>query len=363
MIKFLDMKPMHKNLKTEILSNIEKVYDSNYFILGEMVHEFEKNFSRYCETEFCIGVGNGLDSLELILRAYDVGVGDEVIIPANTYIATALAVSNVGATPILVEPDCNTYNIDSNLIEDKITNKTKAIIAVHLYGQPADMDPIKKITRKYNLKLIEDNAQAQGAFYKNKRTGSLGDAAGISFYPGKNIGSLGDAGAITTNDRDVSEKVRVLRNYGSEKKYYNKCKGKNSRLDEMQASVLNIKLKYLDKFNDYRSDVARYYLEGIDNSKIILPKVLDDTKPSWHQFVIRTKHRDKLRDYLYQKNIETMIHYPIPIHKQKAYSEFSNLTGILKVSELISEEVLSLPIYPYLNKQDIDVIIDAINKY
>lgn len=363
MIKFLDMKPMHEDLRVEILSNIETVYDSNFYILGDMVAEFEKKFSRYCEVNFCIGVANGLESLELILKAYNIGYGDEVIIPSNTYIATALAISSVGGVPILVEPDIDTYNINPRLIEDKITNKTKAIIVVHLYGQPADMDTIKKIADKYKLKVIEDNAQAQGALYKGRKTGSLGDAAGVSFYPSKNIGALGDAGAITTNDKQLFEAIRNLRNYGSDRKYYNECKGTNSRLDELQASILNVKLKYLDKFNEERNTIANYYLSGIKNPKIKLPKVLNNSKSSWHQFVIRTKNRDELKSYLYENNIETMVHYPIPIHRQKAYLEFSHLIGKLKKTESISQEILSLPIYPYLSERDIEIIIDAINKY
>lgn len=363
MIKFLDMKPMHDKLKEEIMSGIEKVYDSNWFILGNEVESFEKNFSEYCGVKYCIGVGNGLQALELILRGYDIGENDEVIVPSNTYIATALAVNSVGAEPIFVEPDECTFNINANEIEKKITKKTKAIIAVHLYGQPADMDAINDIAKKFNLKVIEDNAQAQGAMYKIKKTGNLGHAAGISFYPGKNIGALGDAGAITTNDKTLFEKIKVLRNYGSEKKYFNKYKGMNSRLDEIQAAVLNIKLKYLDEFNLERKKIAKTYLKNINNNKIILPKISNDVEPVWHQFIIRTKCREELQRYLSKCGIQTMIHYPVPIHMQEAYKEKGYLKGSLKISEILAQEILSLPIYPYMNEKDIENIIYAINEF
>ncbi len=362
MIKFLDMNPMHDKIKKEILKSIEKVYDSNWYILGEEVEKFEEEFAKYCSTKYCIGVGNGLDALHLILRGYNIGKGDEVIIPANTYIATALAVSYAGATPILVEVNEKTYNIDYSLIEKAITNKTKAIIVVHLYGQPCDMDNINKIAKKYNLKVIEDNAQAQGALYKGKKTGSLSDAAGISFYPGKNLGALGDAGCITTNDKILADKVRSLRNYGSSKKYYNDYKGFNSRLDEIQAGILRVKLKYLDEWNQERKDIAKIYMENID-SEIILPYVLEDTSPVWHQFVIRSQKRDELQEYLKQNGIDTMIHYPVPIFKQKAYSEMKFLEKDFNITSDICDTILSLPIYPYIDKEDIKYICNVINKF
>ncbi len=362
MIKFLDMNPMHDKIKKEILKSIEKVYDSNWYILGEEVEKFEEEFAKYCSTKYCIGVGNGLDALHLILRGYNIGKGDEVIIPANTYIATALAVSYAGATPILVEVNEKTYNIDYSLIEKAITNKTKAIIVVHLYGQPCDMDNINKIAKKYNLKVIEDNAQAQGALYKGKKTGSLFDAAGISFYPGKNLGALGDAGCITTNDKILADKIRSLRNYGSSKKYYNDYKGFNSRLDEMQAGILRVKLKYLDEWNQERKDIAKIYMENID-SEIILPYVLEDTSPVWHQFVIRSQKRDELQEYLKQNSIDTMIHYPVPIFKQKAYSEMKFLEKDFNITSDICDTILSLPIYPYIDKEDIKYICNVINKF
>lgn len=363
MVKFLDMRPMHDKIKNEIMQAIERVYDSNWYILGKEVEKFEEEFATYCGTKYCIGVGNGLEALHLILRGYGIGEGDEVIVPSNTYIATALAVSYAGATPIFVEPDNRTYNIDPTLIESAITDKTKAIMAVHLYGQPCDMDSINEIARKHNLKVIEDNAQSQGATYKGKKTGSLGDAAGISFYPGKNLGALGDAGAITTNDEDLANKIRTLRNYGSNKKYFNEYKGFNSRLDEMQAAVLRVKLRYLDEWNAYRKEVASNYLNKINNKNIILPYVHKDINPVWHQFIIRTNNREDLQKYLEEQGISTMIHYPVPIHKQEAYKEYSDMIGRLPIAESIADEILSLPIYPEMSKFDIDKVIESINRY
>lgn len=363
MIKFLDMNPMHNTIKDEVMNAIEKVYDSSWYILGNEVKSFEDEFAKYCGSNFCIGVGNGLEALHLILKGYDIGEGDEVIIPSNTYIATALAVSYVGAKPILVEPDEKTFNINPELIENAINKKTKAIIAVNLYGQPSNIDKIVEIARKYDLKVIEDNAQAQGATYNGIKTGNLADAAGISFYPGKNIGALGDGGAITTNDEKLAIKVKVLRNYGSNKKYYNEYKGFNSRLDEMQAAILRVKLRHLDKWNNYRREVAKYYFENINNDKVVLPQVLNNTEPVWHQFIIRCKERDKLQRYLYSNEIETMIHYPIPIHMQNAYKEYSYLIGKLPIAERLSNEVLSLPIYPYIDYKDVAYIVNKIEKF
>jgi dTDP-4-amino-4,6-dideoxygalactose transaminase len=362
-MKFFDMKPMHDKIKNETMKAIERVYDSNWYIMGNEVEAFEKEFAEYCGTKYCIGVGNGLDALHLILRGYGIGEGDEVIVPANTYIATALAVSYAGATPVFVEPDERTYNINPNLIEQAITDNTKAIMGVHLYGQPCDMDPINEIGKKYNLKVIEDNAQAQGATYKGRKTGSLGDSAGISFYPGKNLGALGDGGAITTDDKDLADKVRTLRNYGSNKKYYNEYKGYNSRLDEIQAAILRVKLRNLDEWNEYRREVADIYLKSINNEKIILPYVPEYVTPVWHQFVIRNKTRDTLQKYLEYNNFQTMIHYPIPPYRQKAYEEFYYLYNALNIADVISNEALSLPIYPYINKNDVKDITNLINNY
>jgi len=362
-IPFMNMEFMHKPIKSEVMSAIERVYDSNWFIMGKELEDFEKEMAEFCNTKYCIGVGNGLDALYLILRAYNIKEGDEVIIPSNTYIATALAVSMVGATPILVEPKERMYNIDSSLIESAITNKTRAIIAVHLYGQPADMDSIMEVAERHHLKVIEDNAQAQGALYKGRKTGSLGHAAGISFYPGKNIGALGDGGAVVTNDIQLAEKIRTLRNYGSEIKYENKEKGVNSRLDEMQAAILRVKLRYLDSWNSDRNKIADYYLKNITNKNIILPEIYEDVKHVWHQFVIRTKQREVLQKYLKDFGIGTMIHYPIPIHKQQAYLELKHLCGELSISEGISQQVLSLPMYPGLNEEDLKYIVEKINDF
>ncbi|MGL4772655.1 MAG: DegT/DnrJ/EryC1/StrS family aminotransferase [Clostridium sp.] len=362
-IKFLDMELMHASIKEDVLDAIERVYDSNWFILGKEVEGFEKEYASYCGCKHCIGVGNGLDALTLILKAYDIGSGDEVIIPANTYIATALAVSNVQATPIFVEPNESTYNIDPNLIENAITEKTKAIMVVHLYGQAANMTEIKNIANKYSLKLIEDNAQSQGSNFNGNKTGSLGDAAATSFYPGKNIGALGDGGAVTTNDDELADKIISLRNYGSKIKYENEYKGVNSRLDELQAAILRVKLKNLDKWNTLRNNIASYYLSNIKNDKIILPKVLEEVYPVWHQFIIRVKGRDALISYLKENCVDTMIHYPIPIYKQEAYKEFKHLAYKYSLTNQISEEILSIPIYPFLPEEDIKRICELLNSW
>lgn len=318
---------MNRNIKKEIQEAFNRVFESKWYILGEEVKKFEKNFASYCGAKHCIGVANGLEALVLILKAYGIEQDDEVIIPANTFIATVLAVSHLNAKPIFIEPDLYTYNIDVNKIEEKITDKTKAIIVVHLYGQPVNMEPIIEIAKKYKLKVIEDSAQAHGATYKNIKTGNLGDAAGFSFYPGKNLGAYGDGGCITTNDDDLAEKIRALRNYGSHIKYHNIYKGYNSRLDEIQAAFLNVKLKYLDEWNNYRKYIANMYLKGIKNCNIILPNVSEDCEHVWHLFVIRTKERNKLKQYLNENGIETLIHYPIPVHLQDAYKDL----GLKKV--------------------------------
>ena len=361
MINFLDLKQINLQYKEELQEAFDRVLNSGWFILGKEVEAFEKEFADYCNVKHCIGVGNGLDALHLILKGYDIGEGDEVIVPSNTYIATWLAVSYAGAKVVPVEPDIRTYNIDPKLIEEKITNKTKAIIAVHLYGQPCDMDPINELAKKYNLKVIEDSAQAHGALYKGRKTGSLGDASGFSFYPGKNLGALGDGGAITTNDSKLADKIRILRNYGSEVKYHNKYKGYNSRLDELQAAFLRVKLKYLDEDNNKRKKVARYYLENIKNNDILSPFIPDYADPVWHLFVIRNKNRDKLQKYLKQNEIQTMIHYPVPPHKQKAYESINNSS--FPVSEQLHEEVLSLPISGLQDCDSSDKIIKYLNQF
>ncbi|MEN8220573.1 MAG: DegT/DnrJ/EryC1/StrS family aminotransferase, partial [Pseudomonadota bacterium] len=316
-------------------------------------------FATYCGAKHCIGVGNGLDALHLILRAYGIGSGDEVIVPANTYIATWLAVSHTGATPVPVEPNEQTYNINATLIEAAISKQTKAIMPVHLYGQPAEMEPILEIARHYNLKVIEDAAQAHGATYKGKRTGSLGDAAGFSFYPGKNLGALGDAGAVVTNDDTLAEKVRVLRNYGSRVKYHNEMQGFNSRLDPLQAAFLRVKLKYLDTWNKRRRKIAQQYQEGLANSPaLILPFLPDWAEPVWHLFVIRSQRRDELQQKLRDANISTMIHYPIPPHLQPAYANMKK--GDFPISEAIHREILSLPMFPQLAQPEIEQVISSI---
>lgn len=370
-IKFLDLQKINLTHKGEIEDAILKIFHSGWYILGEAVDKFEKNFASFCGVKHCIGVSNGLDALILILRAYiEMGLmkeGDEVIVPANTYIATILSITHNKLKPVLVEPNIETYNIDPSLIEEKITAKTKAIMPVHLYGQCADMDAINSIAKKYNLLVIEDAAQAQGASYNGVRTGNLGDAAGFSFYPGKNLGALGDAGAVTTNDDKLAETIKALRNYGSHKKYYNLYKGYNNRLDEIQAAILNVKLKYLDEENQRRRNIANYYCSNIKNEKIILP--IDHSSLNiehylshiWHLFVIRTTERDKLQQYLTDKGIQTVIHYPVPPHKQPAYKEWNELS--FPITENIHNAVLSLPISPMMTNDEINYVVKVMNEY
>lgn len=362
-IPFLDLKTPHQELRADLLSAFSEVLDSGWFVHGEQLELFEKEYANYCDVKHCIGVGNGLDALHLILRAYDIGSGDEVIVPSNTYIATWLAASYAGAIPVPVEPDERTYNINPELIEAAITPRTKAIIAVHLYGQPADMDEINRISRKYNLKVIEDAAQSQGARYKGRRSGGLSDAAGHSFYPGKNLGALGDGGAITTNDDLLAEKLRKLRNYGSHVKYINEIKGFNSRLDEIQAAFLRVKLRQLDCWNDHRKKVAEYYLDTLTSSCLILPYVPDWADPVWHLFVIRTEKRDKLQAYLRDFDINTIIHYPIPPHLQLAYENLGYKNNTFPISEKIHDQVLSIPIGPHLTMEQAEAVQVAINKF
>ncbi|WPK12473.1 DegT/DnrJ/EryC1/StrS family aminotransferase [Lysinibacillus louembei] len=361
MIPFLDLKKINEQHHDLITQAIDKVVKSGWYILGESVNEFEDKFATYCGTKYCVGVANGLDALSLIIKAYGIGEGDEVLVPSNTYIASMLAISSNGATPILVEPDLNTYNIDPLNIEALITDKTKAIMVVHLYGQSCDMEPINEIARKYNLKVIEDCAQAHGAIYKGKKIGNLGDAAAFSFYPGKNLGALGDAGAITTNDEELYMSLKAHRNYGSHKKYENIYKGVNSRLDEMQAAILSVKLDFLDGENNHRREIAKYYLENIKNEKIVLPKAEVDNQHVWHVFVVRTNDRDKLQKYLLDSGIQTIIHYPIPPHKQKAYAEWNHLN--YEVSEKIHQEILSIPISPVMTLEEAKKVVEVINKY
>jgi dTDP-4-amino-4,6-dideoxygalactose transaminase len=331
--------------------------------LGKEVEAFEQEFGNYCGAKHCVGVGNGLEALHLILRAYSIGKGDEVIVPSNTYIATWLAVSYADATPVPVEPDSKTFNLDPDRIEAAITQRTKAIMPVHLYGQPADMDPILKVAHNHGLKVIEDNAQAQGARYKGRRTGSLGDAAGNSFYPGKNLGAFGDAGAVTTNDDLLAEKVRVMRNYGSKKKYYNDVKGYNSRLDELQAAFLGVKLKKMDEWNGRRRVVAGKYLQGLHGAaNLTLPFVPTWAEPVWHLFVVRHPKRDLLQQKLTETDIGTLIHYPVPPHLSGAYADGKWKRGNFPIAEELSNTVLSLPMGPHMTLPQVTAVIDSLPK-
>lgn len=362
-IPFASFEAMHDELHSEIQKGIEEVVESNWFIRGENVKLFEEAYADYCGVKYCVGCGNGLDALYLLLRAYGIGKGDEVILPSNTFIATALAVTYTGATPVLVEPDIETYTLDYALIEDKITSKTKAIIAVHLYGQTADMDEINQIARKHGLIVIEDAAQAHGSIYKGKKAGNLGDAAGFSFYPGKNLGAMGDAGAITTNDREIAKKVRAIANYGSDYKYHHIYEGTNSRLDEIQAAILRVKLQNLDKWNAYRQKVADQYLSEIYNEKITKPLKRQDRNHVWHIFALRIKEREKFEKYLNENGIGTTIHYPIPIHLQEAYKSLKIKKGMLPIAEEISDTEISIPMYYGITNKEVQYIIDVINQY
>lgn len=363
MIKFNDFKYMHEEIKEELKYEFNKILDNERFILGENVKKFENEFAVYCDTKYAIGCGNGLEAIKLILQGYGIGEGDEVIIPSNTFIATALAVSYTGAKPILVEPKLETYTINPDLIKEKITSRTKAIIAVQLYGQSSDMNSIIDIAKKYNLKVIEDAAQAHGAMYKGKKVGSLSDAAAFSFYPGKNLGALGDAGGITTNDEQLAIKIKALRNYGSDYKYHHIYKGTNSRLDEIQAAFLRIKLKNLDRWNRERNYIAERYLKEIKNCAIQLPIIDLKNEHVWHIFAIRVNNRKNFVKYLNDNNIESMIHYPIPIHLQPAYKDLNIKKGDLPVCEIISEQEVSLPLYYGLKNEQIDYIINILNEY
>ncbi len=370
MVPFLDLKKINSQYSAELKNAVNRVIDSGWYIQGEECEAFEKEFTKYCGTQYAVGVANGLDALILIIRAYkELGLmqsGDEIIVPANTYIASILAISENDLIPVLVEPDISTYNINPDLIEKKITSKTKAIMPVHLYGQIVAMEKINTIAEKYGLKVIEDSAQAHGAVYNGKKAGNLGDASGFSFYPGKNLGAMGDAGAITTNDSELAEVVRALANYGSHEKYINNYQGINSRLDEMQAAILRVKLKYLDVELTNRRYVADNYTQDIENRHVILPieknvsanQLIDHV---WHLYVIRTKKRLELQQYLSGYSIQTLSHYPTPPHKQLAYRQLNQIS--LPITEKIHNEVLSLPISPMLNESDLRFIIEKINAF
>ena len=366
MIKFLDLQKINAQYAAELKQVSNEVIDSGWFLMGEKLSIFEADFAKFNGVANAIGVANGLDALKLILKAYiNLGfmqAGDEVIVPANTYIASLLAISDNNLVPVLVEPSNTNFNLDLSLIEQRITPKTKAIMVVHLYGQICWSDELAKLAKKHNLKIIEDNAQAIGAIYHGKKSGNLGDAAGFSFYPGKNLGALGDSGAVTTNDDTLAEEIRALGNYGSKQKYVNDVQGSNSRLDEIQAGFLTVKLKHIDADNKIRQEIAKRYVSEINNPKIILPNLPNFTENHvWHLFVIRTSERQKLQDYLLANGIQTIIHYPIPPHKQGAYKEMNELN--FPITEKIHDEVLSLPIGPVMTEEEVSKVIEVINKY
>ena len=363
-VPFASFETMHNEIRGELEAAYKRVLNNNWFIQGDECKAFEKEYSDYLKAEHCIGVATGLDAICLILRALEIGAGDEVIVPSNTFIATALAVSDVGALPVLVEPEIETYNIDVTHIEEKITERTKAIIAVHLQGRAADMDSINEIAYKYGLKVIEDAAQAHGTKYKGRMIGTLGDAAAFSFYPGKNLGALGDGGCVVTNDKGLEIKIRTLANYGSDYKYHHIYKGTNSRLDELQAAFLRVKLLYLDKWNKERRRIADKYLKGIHNSNIKLPlKSTEEYEHIYHIFAIRVKGRNRLEQFLANKGIGTVKHYPTPIHLQEAYKDLGILEGELPIAEEISRTILSIPMYYGMEDKEVDYVIDMLNEF
>ena len=366
MIKFLDLQAVNMQYQAEIEDSLLRVFRSGWYLLGSEVKTFEKNLSSYIGTPNAIGVANGLDALRLIFRAYiELGVmseGDEVIVPSNTYIASILAISDNGLVPVLCEPDLETYNIDINNIDSLITSKTKAILIVHLYGRAVFSEKLVQLAKKYKLKIVEDNAQAIGAEWNGIKTGKLGDAAGFSFYPGKNLGALGDGGAVTCNDVELANTIRALANYGSNQKYVNTYQGLNSRLDEIQAAVLDVKMKYLDDENNIRRRIAKRYNKEITNSKIILPAAPQDGgEHVWHVYVLRCQERDLLQQFLMGHGIQSLIHYPIPPHKQKAYASLNNL--IFPISEKVHNEVLSLPLSPVVTEAEVSYVIEILNKF
>ncbi|MCW8884113.1 MAG: DegT/DnrJ/EryC1/StrS family aminotransferase [Motiliproteus sp.] len=360
-VPFLDLGRLHEKIREPLNEAYHRVMDSAWYCLGPELEAFESEFANYSDVKFCVGVGNGLEALSLLLKVYGIGPGDEVIVPSNTFIATWLAVSGCGAKPVPVEPDVSTHNISPDLISAAITERTKAIIPVHLYGMTADMDLINGIAKKHNILVIEDAAQSQGARYKNRRAGSLGDAAATSFYPGKNLGALGDGGAILTNDEEVANKARKLRNYGSVVKYEHELAGVNSRLDEMQAAFLRVKLSVLDEWNQSRRDVADFYSRRLDKASVIVPNVPNYAEPVWHLYVIRSNERNKLMAYLKNRGVETVVHYPKPPHFQRCYKKFEDLN--LPIAENLAKEVISLPIFPGMKSEEINTIINAVRSF
>jgi dTDP-4-amino-4,6-dideoxygalactose transaminase len=363
-IPFLDLQAPHVELRAELDAAYRRVLESGWYILGQEVEAFEAEFAAYCGARHCIGVSNGLDALHLCLRALGIGPGDEVIVPANTYIATWLAVSQAGARPVPVEPDPRTFNLDPGRVEAALTDHTRAIMPVHLYGQPAHMSPILDLARRHGLKVVEDAAQAHGARYDGRRAGALADAAGFSFYPGKNLGALGDAGAVVTDDDQIADQVRLLRNYGSRRKYYNEVKGYNARLDPLQAGFLRVKLTHLDEWNARRQAIASTYLAALhDTPDLLLPTVPSWAEPAWHLFVVRHPRRAALQDHLAQAEIGSLIHYPVPPHLSEAYAELGAGPGDFPISETLADTVLSLPMGPHLSPSELELVIAAVQSF
>ena len=361
MIKFLDLAKINNRFLNEINKRYADIQKDGVYLNSKQVSQFEENFAQYLGTKYCVSCASGLSALELIIKAYDFKDNDEIIVPANTYIATIMAIIHNNCTPIFVEPNQITMNIDVEKIEEKITSKTKAILVVHLYGQAVQMDKINKIAEKYHLKVIEDSAQAHGAEYKGIKTGNLGNISGFSFYPTKNLGSMGNGGCITTNDEELAKRIRILANYGAEIRNHNIYDGTNSRLDEFQAAILNIKLKYLDNDNNRRRQIATRYRNEIKNELINLPQTYDENAHVWHIFGVRTNNREHLKNYLEQKGIESLVHYPIPPHKQECNKKYSHLS--LPITEEIHKNILSIPISPVLTDDEVDYIINTINNY
>lgn len=363
-IPFFSFEQMHSSIRDEMTVAFTRFYDSNWYVLGNEVQAFEQEYARYSGCTYCVGVANGLDALHIALLALGIGKGDEVIVPSNTYIATWLAVSYTGATLVPVEPNPATYNLDPDRLEAAITERTKVIMPVHLYGQPCEMDKIMQLAKNQGIYVVEDNAQSQGATWMGKKTGTFGDLNGVSFYPGKNLGALGDAGALTTNKEDLAQEARTIRNYGSEKKYYNKRIGINSRLDELQAAILRLKLSKLDEWNAERKKIASWYLERLQGtSNLQLPTVAEGAESVWHQFVVLTAQRDQVINQLGEKGVGTLIHYPVPPHLQQAYQSLGFGKGDFPIAETISSRALSLPMYPGLKEEEIEYICDNIKRF
>jgi dTDP-4-amino-4,6-dideoxygalactose transaminase len=362
-IPILDLTAAYEEIRDEIDDAVKRVVSSGWYIGGPEIQTFEEDFAAYCGTSHCVGVANGLDALHLALRALDVGPGDEVIVSSNSYIATLLAVSMVGASPVMVEPDPATHNLDPSAIEAAITSRTRVVLPTHLYGQPADLDPILDVVRRHGLKLLEDAAQAHGASYKGQRLGAHGDAVAWSFYPTKNLGAIGDAGAVTTNDPNIAQRVKVLGNYGSVNRYVNEVKGVNSRLDPIQAAVLGVKLKYLDVWNERRRAIAAFYQSALAGTGLVLPHVPNWSDPAWHLFVVRSPDRSALQERLAADGIQTQIHYPIPPHLQDAYADLSHSRGGFPIAELLADEVLSIPIGPHLSMEQARRVAEAVRDW